>query len=269
MVSRVSAARGRRTNAVPSELDTSAVANETPLALEVLRTAGPFVAAVVALYIALRSERREHRREPDLRLLFDPATDDFEAGVGEGKDEKHWVRLRVANRWGKRTAEDVEVLIVDVRPWSGPSLSGFRLTWATLVEDDYRWPSVPWPARQSIASGTARHVDLLYMSSGSDGKSGARIEGVTPAWIAVQAQPERLDQRHVLAGGERYLLVALTARDADAVYYGVSIEFDGLWWSSKHVRDHLKVSVSKVHHVVFEPEGALRREVAWRFRTRA
>jgi hypothetical protein len=150
------------------KLDTWVVADETPLVLDVLRTAGPFVAAVVALYIALRSERRERRRQPDLRLLFDSATDDVEAGVGEGRDEKHWIRLRVANRWDKRTAEDVEVLIVDVRPSFAPSLSGFRLTWATLVEDDHRWPSVPWPARQTIASGTARHVDLLYMALRSD-----------------------------------------------------------------------------------------------------
>lgn len=234
------------------------MADEIPPVLDVLRAAGPFVAAVVALYIALRSERRERRRQPDLRLLFDPATDDVEAGGGEGTDEKHWVRLRVANRWGKRTAEDVEVLIVDVRPRLGQSLSGFRLTWATLVEDDYRWPSVPWPARQSIAPGTARHVDLLYMARGSGRESGDPVEGEAPAHIALQAQPERLDQRHVLPGGKWDLLVALTARDADAMYYSVIIDFDGQWSSSEHLMEHLKLSVSEVHHVVFAADRGLR-----------
>jgi hypothetical protein len=245
------------------------VADETPLLLDVLRAAGPFVAAVVALYIALWSERRERRRQPDLRLLFDPATDDVEAGVDEGKDEKHWVRLRVANRWGKRTAEDVEVLVIDVRPRFGPSLSGFRLAWATLVEDDYRWPTSPWPARQTIASGTALHVDLLYMALQPDGESRDPIEGIAPAYIALQARPERRDERHVLPAGEWYLLLALTSRNADTVYYGVTIDFDGLWWSSEHMRDHLNVSVSRVHYVVFAPERAWRRGFVRRLRIRA
>jgi hypothetical protein len=54
------------------------VATETSPVRDVLRTTGPFVAAVVVLYIALRSEWRDRRRQRDLRLLFDPATDDVE-----------------------------------------------------------------------------------------------------------------------------------------------------------------------------------------------
>jgi hypothetical protein len=243
-------------------LETLGVADGTPFVLDLLRAAGPFVAAAAALYIALRAEHRDRRRQPDLRLMFDPTTDDVEAGVDEGKDETHWVRLRVANGWGKRTAEDVEVIIVDVRPWLGKTtLNGFRLTWAILVEDDLRWPDVPLPARQTIPSGTARHVDLICMGSCSDSEP---IEGVTPAYVAVQAQPKRRDKRHVLTGGERYLLLALTARDADAVYYGVTIEFDGLWWSSEHVRERLNVSVSRVHSVDFEPARVWRRGFARR-----
>jgi hypothetical protein len=245
------------------------MAGDTPLVLDVLRAAGPFVAAVVALYIALWSERRERRRQPDLRLLFDPATDDVEAGVDDGHGEKHWVRLRVANRWGKRTAEDVEVLIIDVRPRFVPSLSGFRLTWATLVEDDYRWPGGPWPAHQTIASGTALHVDLLYVAVRPEWESRDAAEGVAPAYIALQARPERRDERHVLPGGEWHLLLALTTRNADAVYYGVTIEFDGLWWSSEQITEHLNVSVSRAHHVVFAPEGGWRREFARRLGIRA
>jgi hypothetical protein len=243
------------------------VADETPLALEVLRTAGPFVAAVVALYIAFRSERRDRRRQPDLRLLFDPATDDIEVATEE--HEKHWVRLRVANRWGRRTAEDVEVLIVDVQPRLKASLNGFTLAWANPPESDHRWPTVPLPARQTIPPGTARHIDVLNMAPRSGWGSDDVIEGVTLAYIALQAQPERRDDRHVLSDGHWYVLLAVTARDTDATFYGVTIDFDGLWWSGEHVKDHLNLSVGKAHHFVFGPERERRRGFAWRSRIRA
>jgi hypothetical protein len=244
------------------------VADTTSDVLEVLRATGPFIAAAVALGIASWSGYRERRRRPELRLLFDPATDDVDPGVGEGKDEKHWVRLRVANRWGKHTAEDVEVFVVHVRPWRAPSLNGFRLRWANTVETDQRWRDVPWPARQTIPPGTARHVDLLDIAR-SDPERGDPIEGHAEARITLKVLPDRRDKRQSLTEGEWCVLLALTARDVDAVYYRVSITFDGLWWSSEDMREQLQVLVTRVHYIGLEPERAWKQrfaQVSWRRR---
>lgn len=134
----------------------------TTSALDIARAAGPFVAAVVALYIALRSEWREHRKRPELSLRYDHASDDFETGVinFEGVNS-HWVRLRVVNRSGRRTAQDVEVHIVGVAPRTGAaSLEGFYLMWSNLAESGLPDRSAPYPSRQAIAPGAARHIDI-------------------------------------------------------------------------------------------------------------
>jgi hypothetical protein len=38
------------------------------------------------------------------------------------------------------------------------------------------------------------------------------------------------------------LRIVVTARNADAIYYSIDIEYDGLWWPGTEIRQHLQVS---------------------------
>ncbi len=96
---------------------------------------GSFFACTVALVIAGCGAIRERRRRPSLFLSFDQADPyDYMPGVRTTAwTESHWVRLRVESAGGKRSADEVEVLVVEVRGgWSdgrsgGPPLGGFSL----------------------------------------------------------------------------------------------------------------------------------------------
>lgn len=160
---------------------------DDPFILELLRSAGPFVAAAVALYIAFRSERRLRREQPELRLLYEhDNSDDFQAAVGPMSAPSHWVRLRVANRWGKRTAEDVEVLLVDVRSRGDrPSLNGFALRWSNA------FVAGSPTTRQTIPPGVARHVDLVSMARPVDGGWSDEppiVDGETQATLVLEIE---------------------------------------------------------------------------------
>jgi hypothetical protein len=237
--------------------------DETPLLLEILRIAGPFVAAAVALYLAQAAERRQRRQRPDLRLLYEHTQSD-DLALAFGRHEAHWVRLRVANRWGKRTAEDVEVLVVDVRPRDGKgSLNGWVLQWSNARGADGQ-PLT----RQTIPPGVARHIDLVCVKPklfDADGDS-APVEGESDASFELRVVPIPRDERRWLAGASNTVLLALMARDTDAAYYAVKIDHDGKWWSAEHVREHLTVSVRSAHYFALEPEAAWDRMLSRRDR---
>jgi hypothetical protein len=207
-----------------------------PLGMQLVQALGTFSAAVVALYIALRAESRESRRQPRLRLLFDADTDDFEVAVGS-PTPTHWIRLRVSNQTGRRSAEDVEVIIVDVLPRREASLSGFTLLWSNLPESLPSGPPV-LASRQTIPPGVARHVDILCMPAPSP----ERAED-PPCSLWIQAQPAREDSRHEVLEGTTHVLLAVAARDTDAVYYDVTIEFDGSWVPDDEIKHRLRLSV--------------------------
>jgi hypothetical protein len=238
------------------------LAADTPLGLELLRSVGPLIAAGVALFIAFRAERRERRQRPELRLLYEHDTgDDFALGIGVHGTESHWVRLRVANRWGKRTADDVEVLVVDVRPQSDRgSLNGFALIWSNVF-DAQGQPRT----RQTIPAGVARHVDLVCtrQSSSDDWDRAEPAEGESHSSLELQVHPVPVGRRF-LSAGHWTVLVALTAKDTDAVYYGIDIDFDGRWWSAERVKEHLKVSLGVAHYFGLEPDEAWARMLSRR-----
>jgi hypothetical protein len=226
---------------------------DAPLALELVQAVGPLAAAAVALYIAFRSEHRARRERPELRLLYDHESEDFEPDVGPQGVQSHWVRLRVANRWSRRTAEDVEVLVTDVRPHRGrPSLKGFALIWSNV-----RGPEGRPTTRQTIPPGFARHVDLARIAGPHlEWDSPDLVEGESAASLDLQVEPRPADTRGFLPAGESYVLVALAAKDTDVAYYGVTINFDGKWWAGARAKEHLHVAVTRAHYFELEPEEA-------------
>lgn len=161
--------------------------------------------------------------------------------------ESHWVRLRVENARGKRSADDVEVLVVEVRgEWSDgrsrvPPLGGLPLAWSDMPARDEKL------TRLTLPPGIARRVDLLRLDEPySDAENiPAPVEGHTQTTFELQVSPSPADGRHRL-GGDRYdIILAVVARDTDSREYQVTIAYDGKWWTAQHVKEHLRVEAPK------------------------
>ncbi len=177
-------------------------------------------------------------------------------GVGTtSRTESHWVRLRVQNARGKRSADDVEVLIVEVRgvSGSGPPLGGSPIIWSNLGVAGKH------VTRLTLPPGIARHVDLLgFVEPHSDEWNiPAPVQGHTQATFEFQVWPPPADGRHQLGEGRYEVILAVVARDTDSREYRVTVSHDGKWWTAQHVKAHTRV----------EPPKRLRsRRRAWRRR---
>jgi hypothetical protein len=243
--------------------------------LDWLQAFGTLAAVIVALGIAIANARRDRRRRPALSLTCNQASPlDFMMGVGIGMDmgrerQGHWMRLRVANAWGKRSADDVEVLVINVRgisPADGvlltPLLGVLPLKWSRILDAEGR-PLT----RTTIPPGVERHVDLLRILEPDPGL-GPVEAGKVSAVAALQVSPAPSDRRHWLLGGTYGILLAVTARDTDATYYGLTVTYDGKWWPAPEMRQHLTVSPPEVVSYGPDPDEAFRRFVRRNFTPR-
>jgi hypothetical protein len=179
------------------------------------------------------------RRRPKLDLRFDRAgNDQVVVATPAGSDAAH-VRLRVTNGPGKDTADDVVVMVTELRRLADSEQTvdearpiGLPLTWSG---------SSPPLTVASVHPGSERHVDLLHV----DWPAGDEAE-IARNWP--QAMPLRLDVAAKRAGGQGLLaagayeiLVELRARNADAVRYAIPVVWDGKWSGKAAMWDHLRV----------------------------
>jgi hypothetical protein len=208
-----------------------------------LQASGTFCAVAAALGIAWRGERRERQRRPVLSLAFDPSLEppDFMRGMwsrhGEDQWESHWVRLRVENSAGRRSADDVEVLFLSLEALDEAGSQ------RTLDVVPLRWSSTQGDAggaltRITIPPGLARHVDLLAIRGRCPE---ADPEAHQPP-VAIQVWPVPTDERHRLRGGRYVFHLAVAARDTDAAFFRVDVTVPGERFPADEIRDHLSVS---------------------------
>lgn len=196
-----------------------------------LTAIGTVGAVFAAIGIAALTARRESRSRPKLSLHYDhQSPDDLVTGViGTTGQPQHWLRARVANKPGRRSAQDVELLIVNVATPQAPgalrSLQGFPFHWANTKGET---------TRLTIAPGVERHIDIAALL-----KSGGP-QAAIPLHLATAPQPADSSQR--LTAGVYTLLVVLAARDTDATYYEIELIFDGRWHDSDEIRAHLQVA---------------------------
>jgi hypothetical protein len=223
------------------------ITDNPPLVLEALRSIGPLAAVVTALYIASRAERREKRDKPDLSLAYDHHRgEDFAIGlllkhaqVPKITAEEHWVRVRVVNRAGKRTAEDVEVTLLDFRHIDTGANQGTQpmgdlaFPWVNRFDGDK--PAV----KVTIPPGAARRFELLRLREPL-GLVTAKT-GVTDTHAVLSVVPTPGDERHFIAKGRYTILLAVTAKDTDARYFAFHIAFDGKWSTGPESRRRLVV----------------------------
>jgi hypothetical protein len=203
---------------------------------------GTVAAAVIALGVASWAWLREGRRRPRLRLLYDHRGIDFAADVpqNDGRDH-HFVRMRVENRSGRRSAEEVQVLTValarDGKLVMERSFGGYAFKWSLTHAG--RTSSM---TTLTVPPGMARRVDLLQLPEPASATGDRAKHGEEGADLRLQVEPTPPDTRHHLGAGRYTIYVVLTARDTDAAYYAVDVEHDGRWWSGDEIRGRLRLS---------------------------
>jgi hypothetical protein len=194
---------------------------------------GTLSAVLLALY---RDTWREWRSRPRLSLHLDPMWTESNRDLfwQQGEAPAHWLRLRVRNEKGRRSAEDVEVLVTGFY-----ALGEAEEAWQPPM-DIYplRWSATPDP-RVQIPPGVSRHVDLLMFPAPtvSDGGGGFTVappeEELTTTGVLCVRQ-EGASTRSGSAVSDQVfenhhyrIELAVVARDIDSRAYAVEVEFDG------------------------------------------
>jgi hypothetical protein len=189
---------------------------------------GSFGALLVAVYVGVIVGVIGR---PSLSLRFHPVEglgDAVVVGYSLSEEEKTdaaYVRLRVGNSKWRRTAENVEVLLLAIdradKPAPSPNLSDFPLTWSS-TEATIR----------SIAPDHERHIDLCHVLESNPAGSSRRL--------VMDVHPIPADDRHELAPGRYLLWLAVTASNAAAKRFSIVLDYDGGW--EPDIWDHLHVS---------------------------
>ena len=188
---------------------------------------GTVGAVLTALYVGVG---RAYRRQPKLSLIFYPDTSDtivvravelMPDTLTGGRTpqvmddyESAYLRLRVRNKAGRDTAEDVEVTITDAHE-RGVSNQIVRLDGLPLRYSN----SAPPATSKRVAPGSDRHVDLAHIDF-----SGRPMD--RPVWIDIHPRP--LDSKLSSIGeGSLDLELTVTARNLDSVRYNATLRFTG------------------------------------------
>ena len=160
------------------------------------------------------------RRRPKLELRFDRGGNDQIIVETEEGSEAAYARLRVANRGGRDTADDVVVMVTELRRVEDSETRpiGLPLAWSG---------SQPPLTVASVHPGSERHVDLLHFS-----------EAVP---VQLDLAPKPTGGRGVLEAGAYEISVEVRARNADAICYAVPVTWDGEWSGKDAMWEHLLV----------------------------
>jgi hypothetical protein len=213
---------------IPLAKDTLDYISAISLALAAL---GTLLAVIIALYLNLW---REARRKPVLSLRLDDPR--FAGGMGfQGNPEgpaaaralAHLpVRIRVSNQKGRRTAEDVEVLLT--ASWTGEDksdpytfLDSTPLVWSPHHRVEGQG------TRLAIPPGVGRTIDLLTygLPPAIFALAGVPDGPIDPgAFALLHIWPFEFDSQNLLLDHLEYRFrFVITARDLDARVYETTL----------------------------------------------
>jgi len=181
------------------------------------------------VYALFRDVFMTPRRRPKLELRFDGSGSD-QVVVGTAGDRAAHVRLRVANGLGKDTADDVVVLVTEVRRLEDATTLaeavpiGLPLTWSG---------SSPPLTVASVHPGSERHIDLMHIDLP------VRDDETTALQLDVTPKPAGGHDK--LVSGMSEISVEVRARNADSISYVIPVDWDGKWSHKAGMWDHLSV----------------------------
>lgn len=200
---------------------------------------GTLGATLVALYIGVL---RDRLRRPVLEISFEP-TDSRDLQVVGMRIEGHpkggtraaYARLRVTNRVRKNMAEEVQVLVERVRLvrlGRNPTPDSENIGEMPLAVSG-SWPT---ETHLNLAPGVGRHFDCVHVRK-DQSERGDR-------YVNLDVVPRPADLRDKIRADRIELDIVVTARNADAQFYTVGIEFDGRWpEDEQRIREHLQVEI--------------------------
>jgi len=179
------------------------------------------------------------RRRPSLDLRFDrTGNDQVVIGTAAGFDAAY-VRLRVANGKRKDTADDVVVMVTEVRRSDDSATTiaetkpiGLPLTWSG---------SNPPLTVASVHPGSERHIDLLHVDWPGDDEIEIARKWSDAMPLQLDLSPKPAGGRDLLEAGTYEISVEIRARNADAIGYAVTVVWDGKWSGEEAMWDHLRV----------------------------
>jgi len=166
------------------------------------------------------------RRRPKLELRFDGTTlnDQVITMTAAGR-EAACVRVRVVNRPGRDSADDVVVMVTGLERLDGADGSVARPVSLPLI-----WSgSNPPFTVASVHPGSERHVDLLH------------VDLDEPAPPRLDVSPKPAGDEDNLEPGKYLVSVEIRARNADASRYEIPVSWDGHTTERAAVWDHLGV----------------------------
>jgi hypothetical protein len=179
------------------------------------------------------------RRRPKLDLRFDHAGNDQVVVGTSGGVDAAYVRLRVANARGKDTADDVVVMVTEVRRLED---SEDAIAETRPIAHPLSWSgSSPPRAMGSVHPGSERHIDLLHVDlpAREETEIGRRWSETTP--VQLDLTPKPAGGRELLSLGRYEISVEIRARNADAIRYAISVRWDGEWSGEEAIWEHLRV----------------------------
>jgi hypothetical protein len=133
----------------------------------------------------------------------------------------------VANGPGKDTADDVVVMVTEMRPADSEDTRPIHLP--------LTWSGTNPPLTVSaVHPGSARHIDLLHV----DLPAGDEAE-IAP--LELDLNPKPTGGRDLLEPGTYEISIEIRARNADALRYAIPISWDGKRPGGAAMWDHLRV----------------------------
>jgi hypothetical protein len=179
------------------------------------------------------------RRRPRLDLRFDrTGNDQVVVGTAGGFDAAY-VRLRVANGPGKDTADEVVVMVTEVRRLED---SEKAIAEAQPIELPLSWSaSNPPRTVASVHPGSERHIDLLHVDwpARDEIDIARKWSGTVP--VQLDLTPKPAGDQEMLDSGTYEISVEVRARNADAIRYAIPVFWDGKWSGKAAMWEHLRV----------------------------
>jgi hypothetical protein len=179
------------------------------------------------------------RRRPKLDLRFDHTGNDQVVVGTAGGLEAAYVRLRVANGAGKDTADDVVVMVTEVRRLEDSEKTlaegkpiGLPLTWSG---------SSPPLTVASVHPASERHIDLLHVDWPARDEIDIAREWSETVPVQLDLHPKPTSKQDILDSGTYEISVEVRARNADATRYAIPVYWDGKWSGKAAMWDHLRV----------------------------
>lgn len=180
----------------------------------ILAAAGTLAAVILALYLQYWQDRRTR---PSLSLHFDPSTADISI-VDRPPWVEVWVRFRVANARGRKTARRVSVLALNVRRLDGGAVSR-----DTIPVRELSWSDVE-RGDMDIPPGVERRIDVVNVY-----RARTAEESAGKPWpetgMGIALYPRVWDGRDFLGKGDFEIELLLTAEDADATTWRTTVAF--------------------------------------------